>query len=682
MINPTARVAFCLTISLVSVAAQAPVPTPADDFYAAIRGGDVAKVGTLVRGGADVNIKDRRGAATPLMYAAAYGTLDTMRLLLDNGADANARNAGNATALMWAVADVAKVRLLVDRGADVNAVSTSGRTALFLAALSDGSAEVVKLLLARGANARVVDGLQMTTLVAAASGNDAATVRQLIEAGVDVNAADAMLGATPLMNAAQNGNLEAVKLLLAKGANVNAVSAAPKQQVKNGVINLGRFTPLTLAATGPVDVVKTLLAAGADVNAAEVRGLTPLMAAATTDHGDVETVRTLIAHGADVGVKSVDGETALDWAQKSGPTRVVAMLKKANAPTGAAMPPSAVPPPAPVAHRAAIERSVPLLERAAGTFFVNGACGACHAQNVTDFATMAARKRGVTISDEAAAQRAAGAAAAFAATASRLLERQDTPVVDIPLYTLGALSAGDYPADRATDALVFNIAAQQMSDGHWHVGGIARPPIEDGDFTRTALGVRALSVYGPPGRGPEMRSRTARAVGWLRTSKPVTTEDRGFRLLGLKWGDADLAIVRQAARDLAATQHADGGWAQRDEMASDAYATGLTLYALLESGGARPGDTAVQRGTRYLLSTQRADGSWFVRSRSPKFQPYFPGGFPYDHDQWISAMATGWSTAALALALDEGAAKSAMINTELPSPQPGKAVIGSSVGRE
>ena len=261
------------------------------------------------------------------------------------------------------------------------------------------------------------------------------------------------------------------------------------------------------------------------------------------------------------------------------------------------MSPGDIPPPAPVAHRQAIERSVSLLERASGTFFVNSACGACHAQNVTDFATMAARKRGVRISDEGAAQRANGAAATFAAIAPRLLEREDGPVVDIPLYTLGGLAAGDYPADRATDALVFNIAAQQLRDGHWHVGGIARPPIEDGDFSRTALGVRALSVYGPPGRGAEMRERTARAVGWLRTSKPLTTEDRSFRLLGLKWGGADTAVVRQAARDLSATQHADGGWAQRDEMASDAYATGLALYALMESGSATPADAAVQRGT-------------------------------------------------------------------------------------
>jgi hypothetical protein len=56
---------------------------------------------------------------------------------------------------------------------------------------------------------------------------------------------------------------------------------------------------------------------------------------------------------------------------------------------------------------------------------------------------------------------------------------------------------------------------------------------------------------------------------------------------------------------------------------------------------------------KFLLSTQHGDGSWYVRSRSPKFQPYFDGGFPYAHDQWISSMATGWAAAALTLALDD-----------------------------
>ena len=83
-------------------------------------------------------------------------------------------------------------------------------------------------------------------------------------------------------------------------------------------------------------------------------------------------------------------------------------------------------------------------------------------------------------------------------------------------------------------------------------------------------------------------------------------------------------------------------------MTSDAYATGLAMYALREGGGRTATDAPIQKGAKYLLSTQRADGSWYVRSRSPKFQPYFEGGFPYGQDQWISSMATGWATAALA----------------------------------
>jgi hypothetical protein len=125
-------------------------------------------------------------------------------------------------------------------------------------------------------------------------------------------------------------------------------------------------------------------------------------------------------------------------------------------------------------------------------------------------------------------------------------------------------------------------------------------------------------------------------------------EDRSFRLLGLAWGHADAAAVGRAAGEIVAKQRGDGGWSQRDELASDAYATGLAVYALRESGARPAMDSSIQKAQRYLLSTQRADGSWYVRSRSPKFQPYFESGFPYGHDQWISSMATGWATAALA----------------------------------
>ena len=49
------------------------------------------------------------------------------------------------------------------------------------------------------------------------------------------------------------------------------------------------------------------------------------------------------------------------------------------------------------------------------------------------------------------------------------------------------------------------------------------------------------------------------------------------------------------------------------------------------------------------LRTQAADGSWHVASRSIWIQPYFESGFPYGHDQWISAAGTSWAVMALSL---------------------------------
>ena len=101
-----------------------------------------------------------------------------------------------------------------------------------------------------------------------------------------------------------------------------------------------------------------------------------------------------------------------------------------------------------------------------------------------------------------------------------------------------------------------------------------------------------------------------------------------------------------------AEQHPDGGWSQNVHMASDAYATGQTLYALNQAAGVNASEKNYQRGLAYLIKTQQADGSWHIKSRAVKFQPYFQSGFPFDHDQWISSTATGWAVMALAPALE------------------------------
>src|SRR5690349_5727706 len=118
-------------------AASMSTAVTAAECYAAIRTNDLARLRALAKDGLR-DVKDRRGI-TPLMYAAAVGSIDAMRLLIDAGADVNARNDVGSTALMWSATELAKVELLLNHGADINAISEHGRSVLTVAAMSDGS---------------------------------------------------------------------------------------------------------------------------------------------------------------------------------------------------------------------------------------------------------------------------------------------------------------------------------------------------------------------------------------------------------------------------------------------------------------------------------------------------------------------------------------------------------------
>jgi ankyrin repeat protein len=624
---------------------------PSDALYSAVRANDLARLQTLVDGGADVNAADARGGSTPLMHAAAVGSLESMKLLIDHKADVNAANTGGVTALMMSVTDIDKVRLLVEHGADVNAATKRGRTPLILAALSDGSAPIVRLLMAKGANPKAVDALKVTSLRAAAGGGDTETIRMLIEAGVPVDDPD-FAGFTPLMGAAFGGNIPAVKLLLSKGANINAVSGdGAFQKVKAGTIALGNWTPLLAAATlGSPEMIKTLLDAGANVNARDVRGMTPLMLAVATDRQNIDVIRLLIGRKADVNVRSLAGETALDWAKKIGNPAVVGALERAGA-AAASQQAAAQTPFAPADMTTTVRRSLALLEKSTAQAAANGGCASCHHHNITDIAASVAREKGIVVDEKSAADRAQLTRARFFAPMMFFERMEGGGFPDVELYALSALSASGHQPDRNTDAVVASVLAQQRADGSWNIGGIARPPIEDGDIFRTSLGIIALKAYGSPGRSAEIARRTSLAARWLERATPATTEDRNMQLLGLQCTGASEPALRKMANAILSTQRADGGWSQNAFLSSDAYATGQTLVTLVKTGLLKPSDAAYQRGLKYLLSTQHADGSWFVRSRSPKFQPFFESGFPYGHDQWISAMATGWATAAVAMGL-------------------------------
>jgi len=134
----------------------------------------------------------------------------------------------------------------------------------------------------------------------------------------------------------------------------------------------------------------------------------------------------------------------------------------------------------------------------------------------------------------------------------------------------------------------------------------------------------------------------------VRTQAPET-EDKTFRLMGLRWAGAGDELVREAVVVLLREQREDGGWAQLPTLPSDAYATGEVLYALHEAGSVPVSQLAYQRGIAFLLRTQLADGTWLVPTRSFPIIEAFNSGFPHGRAQFISTAGTCWATMALAL---------------------------------
>src|SRR5581483_5955016 len=247
-------------------------------------------------------------------------------------------------------------------------------------------------------------------------------VQLALAKGLDVNSPDPV-GGTPVMSAAGNGDVASVKLLLEKGANVNIVSAdAGVQKVKNGVIQLGRFTPLLLASTyGPPELVEMLLKARAKVNVTDARGMTPLHFAVTSDHQNPEIIRMLLAAGADPKSKMSDGGDASAWAAKFAVPESISQLPPLeSAPVETVSTHERNP-------SEAVRQSLGILTRVSINFMGTGGCVACHAQSIAGTALSVAKAHGITVDDKAATELLAAAKGRWQSMSDALLLREDPP---------------------------------------------------------------------------------------------------------------------------------------------------------------------------------------------------------------------------------------------------------------
>jgi ankyrin repeat protein len=294
--------------------------------------------------------------------------------------------------------------------------------------------------------------------------------------------------------------------------------------------------------------------------------------------------------------------------------------------------------------RAAVEKYIPLLESTLQKFTCAGACH--HALGLMVYGM--ARERTIPVHEEVFAE----AIDAVQKKSIRLLEPFlqgiGTPEPGMQGYWAVIARASGH-LDPSGPFLAWWIAARQTRDGSWRMNA-HRPPMQDSGFTATALSLRMLQLEMPSSQAAETAVRIGRARNWLMINLPHSTEDEAFRLLGLRWGGAAMDELQNATRRLISEQRLDGGWSQLPERASDAYATGLVLYALREGTGLPPADHAYQRGLRFLLKTQLPDGSWLVPTRhhppSPGI-PYVETGFPHGESQFISCAGSNWAAMAL-----------------------------------
>lgn len=258
----------------------------------------------------DPSLTQARGwfGRLPLHVAAESDQADSVRSLLDSGADPNTtENLHRQTPLHHAVGadSIDCVELLLKAGADVNASDKRGETPVFYCK----SRPIIERLATAGANLSVIsDRGQYPFQYCAAYARSVEVMEFWIEQGIDIN--DIPAFGWPALNAVtgrsygaegsphKDNDLQLLRLLIRHGASINLEAA-------------GGFPLYDACKNWHLHLVEPLLLAGADVNQQRHNtGDTALHVAVLRQTR--EAVEILVRYGADVNIANRHRMTPVD----------------------------------------------------------------------------------------------------------------------------------------------------------------------------------------------------------------------------------------------------------------------------------------------------------------------------------------------------------------------------------
>jgi ankyrin repeat protein len=282
-----------------------------ENFFENIQYGNIENIKKFINRGIDVNTRNK-GGVSALHMASTLGNTEIIKLLLDAGAFIDSRDPTDcSTPLLEAVVKKHKdaVELLIDRGADMNAKKDYGFTPLMTAIWWEDPI-ITTLLIKKGADTTLKSEYGLSPLTYAILEKKLDMVETLRDADADFDRNMDMLMAI------QSDDLKKVKVLLASGAEIDHKTRAG--------------SPLSLATKlGRTDIVKFLINSGGKLNIKDQRDYVPLSIASEKGHTDI--VRILLANGAEPNGTTVCNflcypDTPLVLAAEMGHLKIIKLL--------------------------------------------------------------------------------------------------------------------------------------------------------------------------------------------------------------------------------------------------------------------------------------------------------------------------------------------------------------------